>query len=294
MKLKAHAIILIGNFFFGCSVIAIKQLAPTFMPALAINVVRILTALVLFWILFLFKKDKTKVIEKEDWPRLIACAFTGIIINQILFVKGTSITSPIHASLLGLSTPIVIMILGFLLNKESIKPNLIVGLLLGIIGATILIFLKTKSDKESTILGDVLIILNATSYATYLIIAKPLIKKYSPITIIRWAFTIGAVIIVPFGWKDFTSVNFNAVLQIHQNIWALIFICVGATFISYLCIMHGIAKMGSQVVGSYIYTQPIFATIAAMMLFKEPLNATKIIAALLIFGGVYLVNATKK
>jgi drug/metabolite transporter (DMT)-like permease len=171
---------------------------------------------------------------------------------------------------------------------------LIVGLLLGIIGATILIFLKTKSDKESTILGDVLIILNATSYATYLIIAKPLIKKYSPITIIRWAFTIGAVIIVPFGWKDFTSVNFSAVLQIHQNIWALIFICVGATFISYLCIMHGIAKMGSQVVGSYIYTQPIFATIAAMMLFKEPLNATKIIAALLIFGGVYLVNATKK
>ncbi len=294
MNLKAHAIILIGNFFFGCSVIAIKQLAPTFMPALAINVVRILTALVLFWTLFLFKKDKTKVIEKTDWPRLIACAFTGIIINQILFVKGTSITSPIHASLLGLSTPIVIMVLGFFLNKEKIKPNLILGLLLGIIGATILIFLKTNSDKESTILGDVLVILNATSYATYLIIAKPLITKYSAITVIRWAFTIGAIVIIPFGWNDFTAVNFNVLFQNQANVWALLFICIGATFISYLSIMYGIYKMGSQVVGSYIYTQPIFATIAAMLLFNEALNATKIIAAILIFGGVYVVNASKK
>jgi drug/metabolite transporter (DMT)-like permease len=290
MNLKPHAIILTGNFFFGCSVIAIKQLSPLYMPALAINVVRILTALVLFWVLFIFKKDKSKTIEKSDWPRLIACAFTGIIINQIFFVKGTSLTSPIHASLLGLSTPIVLILIGVVFYKQAINTKMIIGVLLGIVGAATLIFLKTTTDRESTVIGDFLVIINASSYAVYLIISKPLLQKYSPITVIRWAFTIGAIIIIPFGWTDFTSVNFEQIIKNQHNIMALIFICVGATFISYLCIMYGIAKMGSQVVGSYIYTQPIFATIAAILLFNEPLNVQKIVAAICIFCGIYLVS----
>lgn len=294
MNLKNHAIILLGNFFFGCSVIAIKQLSPAFMPTLAVNVARIITALVLFWVLYFLKKTDNKKIEKKDWSRLIVCALTGIVINQILFVKGSSLTSPIHASLLALTTPITIIIITFFINKDTIKKNTIYGVLLGIIGAAVLIFIRSKTDTQSSVFGDILIILNACSYAAYLVLAKPLVSKYSGLTIIRWAFTIGAFIIIPMGITDFLNVDFITLLQYKNNWWALIFVCVGATFLSYLCIMHGIATEGSQVVGSYIYTQPIFATIAAVILYKEPINLSKIVAAVLIFVGVYVVSKSNK
>lgn len=290
MKLKAHLIVLAGNFFFGCSVIAVKQLSPVLMAPIAVNVIRIITALSMFWLLYFFKPSTSIKISKKDWPRLILCALTGIVINQILFVKGSSITSPIHASLLSLSSPICIIILAYFINKEPIKNNMILGIICGLVGAALLIFLKNNNDVQSSVLGDFLIILNAISYGFYLVLAKPLLNKYSGITIIRWAFTIGAFAIIPLGIKEYLAVNFETVIQQPINVLALIFVCVGATFLSYLCITYGLSTLGSQVVGSYIYTQPVFATIAAILLYNEPLNFTKIIAAIFIFTGVYLVN----
>lgn len=290
-NLKAHGAVLLGNFFFGAGVVAVKHVTPSLMPPLGLNVIRVFTALVLFWLLFALKPGKA-AIQKKHIPLFVLCALTGVAINQILFVKGTSLTSPVHAALLALTTPVAITVIAAWLLKEAITAFKIAGLILGISGAAVLIMVKAKGDVASDTLGDIMIVLNAISYAFYLVLVKPLMDAYKPLHVIRWVFLFGAMIIIPVGWNDFTQVNWTGFLWHH---WlALAFVVLGATFFAYMFMVYGIAQLGSTITGTYIYTQPVFATITAMLVFGEALSITKIAAAALIFAGVYLVNRKKK
>ena len=287
-KYKAHGAVLIANFFFGAGVAAVKHITPSMMPPFAVNVSRVCVALLLFWLLLLFKPSRIGI-DKKDIPRFLICGLCGVGINQIFFIKGASLTSPIHVALLALSTPIAITIIAAWLLKESLTRNKILGLLLGICGAATLIFSRVGNASGSDmLLGDLFIILNAISYAFYLVLVRPLMATYSPIHVIRWVFVFGALIIIPLGFNDFVSTNW---LAFHAVDWfALTFVVVGATFIAYLFIVYGISKLGATITGAYVYTQPVFATITAMLLFNEKLSVIKILAALLIFSGVFLAN----
>ena len=287
-RYKAHIAVLIANFFFGAGVAAVKHVTPSMMPPFAVNVSRVCVALTLFWLLLLFKPTKAGI-DKKDIPRFILCGLCGVGINQIFFIKGASLTSPIHVSLLSLSTPIAITIIAAWLLKESLTVNKILGLLLGISGAATLIFSRaTNGTGNDMLLGDLFIILNAISYAFYLVLVRPLMARYSPVHVIRWVFLFGSLLIVPIGFKDFSNTNWAAFKFSHW--FSLGFVVIGATFIAYLFIVYGIQKLGASTTGTYVYTQPVFATITAMLLFNEQLSLVKILAAGLIFSGVFLVN----
>lgn len=289
-KIQAHIAVLLGNFFFGSAIVAVKHISPSLMQPLALNVIRVSVALILFWLLFLFKPSKA-LIDKKDIPLFILCAATGVAINQILFIKGASLTSPIHTSLLALTTPVAITIIAVWLLKEKFTSNKLIGLLLGISGAAILILSKDQVNKSSSMLGDTFVIINAASYAFYLVLVQPLMQRYKPVHVIRWIFLFGAFMIVPIGWNDFTQIKWDGFLWTH---WlALSFIVFGATFFAYIFIIYGIANLGSSITGTYIYTQPVFATITSLILFNEHLSLIKILSALLIFAGVYFVNRKK-
>jgi drug/metabolite transporter (DMT)-like permease len=284
---KAHIAALFGNFFFGAAIVAIKHLIPEVMPSLALNVLRVGIALILFWVLYLLNPGKASI-QKKHIPLFLLCGCTGVAINQILFIKGTALTSGIHASLLGLCTPIAITIIAAWLLKDRITTNKLIGLLLGVGGAATLVLVKTQTVADSDAFGDVLIILNAVSYAFYLVLVAPLMQSYKPIHVIRWVFLIGSLIIIPIGFHDFTQIQWELFKWTH---WiALAFVVFGATFSAYLLIVYAIGKLGAPKVGTYIYTQPVFATITSMILYNEQLTPIKIIAALLIFGGVFMVN----
>ncbi len=287
-KYKAHFAVLIANFFFGAGVAAVKHITPSMMPPFAVNVSRVCVALALFWLLLLLKPSRAGI-DKKDIPRFLICGLCGVGINQIFFIKGASLTSPINVSLLALSTPIAITIIAAWLLKERLTLNKILGLLLGISGAATLIFSRaSNATGNDMLLGDVFIILNAISYAFYLVLVRPLMARYSPIHVTRWVFLFGALIIVPIGLKDFMNTNWSAFQLSHW--FSLAFVVFGATFIAYLFVVYGISKLGASTTGTYVYTQPVFATLTAMVFFNEELNFIKIIAAILIFSGVFLAN----
>ncbi len=287
-KYKAHAAILIANFFFGSGVAAVKHITPSVMPPFAVNVTRVTIALILFWLLLLFKPSKAGI-EKRDIPRFMLCGFCGVSINQILFIKGASLTSPVHVSLLALSTPIAITVIAAWLLKEKLTINKIIGLALGISGAGTLILSRIASKEgNDMLLGDIFIILNAVSYGFYMVLVRPLMQRYSPLHVTRWVFIFGALIIIPIGFNDFSHTNWSAFQWHHW--FSLAFVVLGATFIAYLFVVFGISKLGASVAGAYVYTQPVFATITAMLLFNEHLSLIKLIAASLIFGGVFIGN----
>lgn len=289
----AHLALLFTNLFFAINLSAAKHLTNTQLAKpFGLNLVRVGVSTLLFWLLFILKPTTSINIEKNDWLRMALCALTGIAINQLLFLKGLSLTYPVHASLLMLSTPILIVVFSVWLLKEKNSWQNIIGLLLGITGAAVLILSKTNTaNKSNIILGDVLILINAVSYTVYFIIVKPLMAKYNAIVIIRWIFTLGLLMILPFCWGEFMEIPWKAFST--PDMVAMVLVVFTGTFLAYLFNIYGIKILGAATAGFYIYTQPFFATAIAMIFLHEPLELYKVIAASLIFAGVYLSNKRK-
>ena len=290
--LKAHIAVLLANIFFGINYITIKLIVPSKLSAPSLNVCRVVGSSILFWFLFLLKPSSAGI-QKKDIPLFLGCAVSGVALNQALFVKGLSLTSSIHASLLALVTPILIIFIAAWLLKERITFLKIVGVIPGVTGAGILILMKDASHTATNIfLGDTLVILNAVAYALYLVIVRPLMQRYSAVHVIRWIFTFGMLFMIPYGWNDFAATPWQSFTV--GNWLCLAFVISGATFFAYLFNIYGVSVIGASATGSYIYTQPVFAAIIAMIFTGETLDWIKLIAAILIFSGVYMVNYRSK
>ncbi len=289
---KAHAAVLATNILFASNYSIIKFITPSVVKPFGLNVVRVLGCIVLFWAMYLFKSS-IATIQKKHIPRFILCAATGIAINQTFFIKGLSLTMPIHASLLMLACPIFITFIAAWLLREVITFKKILGLIIGIAGSVILISIKENSSGGSDILlGDLMILVNAVSYGFYMVIVRPLMEAYSPIHVMRWVFTLGAIMILPFGWQQFMEVDWPALHP--QEVAAIIYIVIGGTFLAYFLNIYGINHLGASATGAYIYTQPVFAAIIAVVFLGEHFSWQKGIAALLIFTGVFLVNMKRR
>ncbi|HMX37185.1 MAG TPA: DMT family transporter [Ferruginibacter sp.] len=288
-RTTAHLALLFTNLFFAINLSAVKHLTNAQLAGpFGINVVRVGVSTILFWCLF-FLKPANISIAREDRLRLILCAVTGIAVNQLLFLKGLSLTYSIHASLLMLTTPILIVFIAAWLLKEKAGPWKIAGLLLGIAGALVLILAKDNSGNGNNVLfGDILIIINAISYTIYFILVKPLMLKYNPVVLIRWIFTIGLILVLPFGWAEFKAIRWEHFQPV--DMLSISLVTLTGTFLAYLFNIYGIKVLGSSVAGFYIYTQPVFAALIAMLFLREELTLYKLIAALMIFTGVYLAN----
>lgn len=250
-----------------------------------------LGATVLLWLLWL-TNPKRQVIHKAHWKRFVACALLGITINQLLFIKGLSLTYSIHASLLMLITPIMVSFLAAIILGDKLSSLKIVGLIMGACGAAILILGRKNSGMGmDVILGDVFVLINAVCYSYYFILVKPLMKKYNPLFVLRILFTIGTIAALPVCWNEFSQIPWDKYGSLQLELLALV--VIGGTFFAYLFNIYGIKHLGPSVSGSYIYTQPFFAAIIAMIVLNEALELYKIVAAALIFLGVYLANRKK-
>lgn len=233
-----------------------------------------------FWI-----KEK---IQRSDIGLLAACGLFGVVINQEMFFLGLSITTPINASLIMIMTPILVFVISFLLAHEKATWQKISGIALGATGAFIIISGKGFNFSGATVLGDLFILINATSYAVYLVMVRPLMKKYHPLTVIKWVFFFGLLPVTLFGFGQFRDIQWNSFTS---QVWAgLAFIVVCTTFLAYLLNILALREVHSSVVGAYIYLQPVLATAISISLGKDALDAQKLVSAVLIFAGVYFVS----
>ena len=273
----------------------VKYISPSLVKPFALNLLRVGVSLILFWLFWFWGKTFSTEkavkpgIQKKDIGLFFLCALTGVGLNQTLFIKGLTLTSPIHASLLILCTPLLITIFAFWILKEKVTILKISGLISGIGGSVTLILAKENTGEGNDyITGDLLIMLNAIFLGFYFILVKPLMIKYSPVHVIRWIFTIGFFLLLPFGWQQFNEIQWQQFEWLHIS--SLAFIVIAGTFLAYLFNVYGILHLGAGITGSYIYTQPVFAAIIATLLFHENLSIQKIVAGVLIFAGVFLVS----
>lgn len=256
---------------------------------------RALGATLLFWMVCLIYGRNN--IERADVPRLVACGFFGVALNQLCFFHGLNLSSAINSGIIMAFNPIIVVILSYFFLKDKITLTQAIGIFLGSSGA-ILLTLTAGTGKGDSVQGDLLLFINSASYAIYLVLAKPLMQKYSPLTVITWVFTIGAVFVLLFPplWGELMLTKLST---IPADIWAkIVYVIVGVTFLTYLLTMFGLKYLSASVSSTYIYFQPVqvmlFAYLFTAIGIADNYTATitwqKIIYMLVIFVGVYVAS----
>jgi len=283
---------LIATSIFGINHTITKNLMPFYITPTALLFSRVFGASILFWGISLFTKHES--IDKKDMFRFIFCAFFGMSINMISSIKGLELSTPINSSIITTTAPIIVFIISVVLIKEKIVKSKIVGVVLGFCGALSIVLFNTKNgvNAENIKLGNLLLVLNATCYAIFLVSVRKLAKKYNVITIMKWLFLIGLLINSPFTFRDFIQTNWyqydiSAIVQIS-------FVIVGATFLVYLLNVYALKTLKASTVGMFIYLQPIIAIVYATFSKSDTLGLLDVISMSLVFIGVYLVSLKKE
>lgn len=275
------------SIIYGVTFTIAKDVMPKYVEPFGFILMRVGGSMLLFWIITPF--FSTKKIEKQDFPRIIAAAFFGVALNMLTFFKGLSYTSPIMGAVLMVTTPMIVLVLSALLMKERMQNRKIYGLILGLIGTIFLILYgKSVINASNATLGNILVFINAVSYGFYLIIVKKLMDKYNAFTFVKWIYTFGFLMVLPFGWSEFQAVDFTNIPM--DIFWKIGFVVVFSTFLTYLLNLVSMRELKPTTVAVFIYLQPLFATIFAVSLGKDDVTWVKIISAVLIFTGVYLVT----
>ena len=285
--MRAHLAVLTANIIYGVNFSIAKEIMPAYIGPFGFILIRVVTAALLFLMVhFLFIKQK---IENGDLFKLTQCALFGVAINQLLFFKGLSLTQPINAALMMCTNPIQVLIIGSIIFKEKIPFNKIIGIGLGLTGAaSILLFGKKFSMSDDTFIGDMMVFTNSLSYAYFIVIAKPLLKKYHPVTVMKYTFLFGTLMVIPFGYQQFMDINWVAMP--HDLYSKIAFVVIGTTFIAYIFNSFGLRYLNSSVVSIYIYSQPVFATLMSMYKGQGQPGWLHFIAAVMIFTGVYIAS----
>ena len=273
---------------YGVNHTVAKALMPGYFGAFALILLRVSGAAILFWIISIFA-PKQKV-DLKDFPRIFASAVFGMVINMLMFFKGLSFSTPINSSVIVTISPIIVFVLSAILIREKITWLKASGAVIGLAGAMILVlFGKEISFNAPNIpLGNALILINATSYGFYLITVRPLTKKYSAITLMKYLFLVATIINLPICYSEFTQVDW--VNLPFDAIWRIAFVIFGTTFLTYLLNIYALKEISASTLGVFVYLQPVIAISYAIFAGVDQLNLLKVVAAVFVFLGVYMVS----
>jgi len=291
-NVKAHLALLMVAFIYGANYsIAKWAMAGDLIGPKGFVLLRIGSGMVFFTLLHqLFVREK---VDRKDHGLLLLCGLTGSTINQLFFFWGLSYTTPINASLIMTLNPILVLIVSSLLIGERITLRKIIGIIIGASGVIfLLLYQQSYSYQAEGLLGDIMILINATSYGIYLVLVKKLMVKYQPFTVIRWVFTYGFVFILPIGFSSFTEIAWMEFST--YTWWAVGYVLLFTTFMTYLFNAFALSVVNASVVSIYIYLQPLIAAIIAISFGQESPDWIKIIPAILIFSGVYIVSSKNR
>ena len=287
----AHLAVIGANIIFGINYVVAKGIMPDYLLPRSIIFLRVLGATLIFWLVsLLFPRES---VDRKDLLRLAVCALFGVAINQVLFFEGLNPTTPINAAIIMVTIPIMVLVFAYFILGDKITRNKSIGILFGFAGAVYLILQGGNiSIKADTTLGNLLTFLNASSYALFLVLVKPLMKKYSALTVMKWVFTFGFIYIIPFSLHLVIDSDFNA---IPTNIWlSIIYVVIFTTVLAYFLNNFSLKTITPTMNSAYIYLQPLLATVVALLASKDTLTYVEILAAIFIFTGVYFVNFRKE
>lgn len=278
----------VATSIYGLNHTIAKVIMPHYIGANGLVLLRVIGATILFWAIGFFYPKET--IDRSDWLRIFIATAFGLCFNMQLFIKGLSLSTPINSSVIVTLTPVIVLILSVIFLKELITRLKIIGITLGFAGAiTLILYGNSFTFNAPNIpLGNTLMVGNAICYGIYLILVKPLALKYNTITLMKWMFPMGVLMNLPISITEFTEVDWAHIPW--GALWRMGFVVLFTTFFAYLLNMFALKEVPPTTIGVFTYLQPLIAIIYASITGNDQMDGIKTLAAILVFGGVYLVT----
>jgi drug/metabolite transporter (DMT)-like permease len=286
------------NLIYGINYPVAKGLMPAVLPPSGFVLLRVIGAATLFWCTWAFSPERVRY---PDLLRLFFCAVSGVALNQLMFFHGLMRTSPLHASLIMVATPILVLVVSAVLLREPVTPLKIGGIVLGASGALLLVLVRDSGSHGATLTGDLCILVNALSYGVFLVIVKPLLARYRAVTVMAWTFLFGVLLVLPFGAGDVLHVPWSTLSS--PDLGAIAFVVVMVTYVAYLLNTWALRWVNPGVAGTFIYLQPVCAVLFGWLFFHygerllghpsaavDPIGWVHLVCAACIFAGVRLVG----
>lgn len=288
-NIQGHLFALTANIMWGLMAPIGKSALQEF-SALSVTTFRMVGAAIAFWILSIFCKQEQ--VNHRDMLKIFFASLFALVFNQGVFIFGLSLTSPIDASIVTTTLPIITMIVAAIYLKEPVTNKKVLGIFVGAIGAlTLILGSQSSGAGGSSIWGDLLCLLAQFSFSIYLTVFKGLSQRYSPVTINKWMFVYASMCYIPFTYNDVAAIEWSAVSS--AAIWQVLYVVLGGSFIAYICIMTAQKLLRPTVVSMYNYMQPIISSIAVVLMGMGTFGWQKGISVGLVFLGVYIVTQSK-
>lgn len=288
-NLQGHVFALSANILWGLMAPIGKSALAEFSP-LSVTTFRMVGAAACFWLLSLFCKREH--VDHKDMLKIFFAALFALVFNQGVYIFGLSMTSPIDASIVTTTLPIVTMIVAALYLKEPVTNKKVLGIFVGAMGALILIMSsQSAAGNGSSIMGDLLCLIAQISFSIYLTVFKGLSQKYSPVTLNKWMFVYASMCYIPFSYHDVAAIQWDGISP--AAFMQVGYVVLGGSFLAYICIMTAQRLLRPTVVSMYNYMQPIVASTVAIIIGLGTFNLEKGIAIALVFLGVYIVTQSK-
>ena len=277
---------------YGLNHTIAKEVMPTYIQGFGFVQVRLLGAAILFWLVSLFIPQQK--IDRADVPKMLLCALLGMVVNTLCFFKGIELSTPINSAVLITITPILVFVFSAILIKERLLLPRVVGVVLGFIGALVLIVFgnEIRQDAPNIPLGNALFILNASSFGLYLVLVKSLSAKYTTVHLLKWLFLFGFIMALPISYPEFSQVNWTDLP--YEAVWRFAFVVIGTTFMTYLLNVYALKQLKASTVGVFTYLQPLIGIAYAIMVGADGLTAYKLGTGSVVLLGVYLVTKRYK
>lgn len=293
-RIKGHIFVLIANIIFGAFFPISKYLLNADVSSVMLTMARFSGATFLLWILSIFLPDN-KITLRALWE-LFLLGFFGIFIGQWLFLFALGHTSPVDASVIVTISPLTTLIVSAIVLGDSITLRKIVGIAIGATGA-IRFILSNAGDvpvSQGSTFGNILMLSTTIFGAIYFVASKPVVKRYGSITMMKWIFLYCTIMFIPYFYVECAD-ELVVLTKLDVKGWAaLLYIVVCSTFLTYILLPAGIKRMRPTTVSMYIYVQPIVASVIAISMGQDTFSWGKLLAALFVFSGVYLVTSSPR
>ena len=233
------------------------------------------------------KLGELRTIPRRDLLRLMLCSLLGVVVNQLIFVKGLSLTTVINATLLGTTIPVFTLLVSIAFGYDRVSLRRVLGITLAAGGVIYLVDPLRAQFSSQTTFGNLLIVINSFCYGAYIAISKDLFNRYGALKVITWLFALGCVFTLPVGIYNLSSERLQAV---DTTVWlVMVYIVLVPTVAAYYLNAWALTRVSSSTVATYIYLQPLIAFGLAPIVLGERLSSRTLIACVLIFAGVGIV-----
>ncbi len=295
----AHLALFLVNAIYAASHILAKGVMPVYLSPSVFIFLRASGAALLFWLIRAFLPREP--IARKDWFRIALCGLFGVAVNQLCFFHGLNLSSSINSGIIMTTNPIMVFILSFFFLGEGINLMKACGLLLGASGA-VLLTLQGNPGGGSSVQGDLLLFANAMSYAVYLVLAKPLMNRYSPLTVISWVFTFGTFFVLLFPPVIPGLMQLDPATLPGDIVWKILYVIIGVTFLTYLLTLFGLKHLSATISSAYMYFQPPLVFVFAWLFlylgisedYTRSLTPDKFLYMGLIVAGVRMISPRRR